>query len=116
MRITAMSIMSGGASRFTLVAVTLKEYLDAKKTGGPKWATMNIYLSGFTNGLSFANIYNTEAHVPPLYCPPVTLRLNDENIFDIVTATVKREALKVGDEGWIEGMLLRGMQFTFPCK
>ena len=97
-------------------SVTIAHYMAARKAGGRDWTEVNTYLSGFSNGLLFANAYNIDAHVPPLFCQPGNLRLNDDNTFDIVIATIKREARKPGDEGFVEGLLLRGMQFTFPCK
>jgi hypothetical protein len=108
-------VMSLGAAPLW-ASVTVAHYMAARKAGGRDWAEVNIYLNGFSNGLSFANVYNIGAHVPPLFCPPDNLRLNDDNTFDIVVATIKREARKPGDEGFVEGLLLRGMQFTFPCK
>lgn len=96
-------------------AVTLKDYRAARATGGHQWVLMRTYLNGYFNGLGFANAEYKSQHMPQLFCQPDKLKMTDENLSNIIEDAVARSNPPFGVEDIVEVILLRGLQYTFPC-
>jgi hypothetical protein len=95
--------------------VTLKSFKATRAAGGHQWDLMRIYLSGVSNGLGYANVELISQHKPPIFCQPGNLKINMENLLDIIDQTVARANPPLGDDAWVEGLILLGLEHTFPC-
>jgi hypothetical protein len=96
--------------------VTLKSFKATKSAGGHQWDLMRIYLDGVSNGLGYANAALISEHKTPLFCQPGNLKINMENLTDIIDQTVARANPPLGNDVYVEGLILFGLQYTFPCN
>jgi hypothetical protein len=96
--------------------VTIRNYKATKNAGGHQWNLMQIYFSGFSNGLGYANAELSASGKAPLFCQPGKLKINTENLVDIIDHTIERANPPLADDMFVEGIVLVGMQYTFPCN
>jgi hypothetical protein len=96
--------------------VTLKEYQSAKVAGGPDWELMKLYFRAAGTAYLYADATLELDHKPTLFCVPRHLALTDENYIDIIDKQIAHASPPFHDDFKIDGLLLRGLMFTFPCK
>jgi hypothetical protein len=97
-------------------AITLKDYKDAKKTGGARWDAMKVYVTGAGNGYTFASYELEHFNKPPTICVPPKLALAMQNYLDILDATISKPNAGFTDDVILEIILAMGLEDTFPCK
>ena len=109
-----LSILSGGAA----AAISVTDYEITLKGTDTQKHSIDMYLAGLENGFSWASGSYFERGNRPLYCPPNLLRLNAENLRQIIDGRIKhlREISDTSiDDQPIGTVLLGGMIDTFPC-
>jgi hypothetical protein len=66
------------------------------------------------SGLSWANVFHERRGGPQIYCPPPKLVLTGNQLIDILKRQVQANP-RYGTLAW-QGVLMAGLQETFPCK
>ena len=77
--------------------------------------TLQMYVFGVGEGLSWANARVRTNKLPLLYCQPEHLAITKENFMQILDDEIKRPGTSYKDQTPIELILLEGLIRTFPC-
>jgi hypothetical protein len=91
-----------------------RNYASVKRMGGTE--TVLMYLMGAGNAYIVANASARTKNQPQLYCQPSDLTLNALNYLDIFEKELARDLPDAVRNYGDEGVLLFGLQRTFPCK
>jgi hypothetical protein len=94
--------------------ISVRDYEETKAKGGELWETMKIYIGGFGNGFTYANVGIAAKHQKPLICPPEQLGIYKENYVNMLDEAIR--ALRPSDDTSIDDVLMLGIERTFPCK
>jgi hypothetical protein len=100
------------ASTIVHAEIEVKDYKEAKKTGGTAWTFMETYVLGVGRGLTWANV-SIKDKSNRLFCPPGKLGLGMDNYVNILDSFIDKH--KISNTDAIEMLLEFGMEETFPC-
>jgi len=105
--ITALSILS--FSQVAQADYTISQYKKIKDD-----ERFNLYLTGYVNGLEWANVNMISNGLPPLFCTPVYLALTADNAIQLFDDYLARHKSEGGD--FMELHMVAALQKAFPCK
>jgi hypothetical protein len=118
LRLAVAGLTLGLLSTGSLAAISVTDYEITVKGTESQQHSINMYLAGLENGFSWASGAFVEDGSKPLYCPPNLLRLNADNLRQIIASQIQhlRESSDTDVDGRPIGtVLLAGMIDTFPC-
>jgi hypothetical protein len=107
------------------VSVTKYREMMAHQPGSSERASMEVYVRGLGDRISWAQALVAKRLYGPLYCVPNNLALGTENYVDILNRQISQELTRAGQSGvpssfveqeYISVVLLRGLLDTFPCR
>jgi hypothetical protein len=99
-----------------MATISVKQYMDSKRAGGPDWQTVTFYVSGLGHGMMVANTMLAVNHKQQLFCSPAMLALDAQNYLDIIDKRLDGLGPHVADSIDIAIVLEAGIVDTFPCK
>ncbi|MGA2841736.1 MAG: hypothetical protein ABSG18_16440 [Steroidobacteraceae bacterium] len=74
-----------------------------------------VWLYGVQNGFAWANAYNGDRGLPPLYCQPENLALTRDQVTNILDNFIKTDQGRALLNAEISLVLLKALQHAFPC-
>ena len=95
-------------------AYTIAEYKSKIQEGGESKTYIEIYVSGFGQGLNWATSYSKINKNRPVFCAPAKLVINGNVIISIVDNGLKNTQMKDNDP--LELFILTEMARVFPCS
>ena len=104
---------------FVHANMTIKNYEEFKSSPDSDTRdVIGVYMRGLKEGISWTNAYLKAENYQMLYCPPESPPLSTNDYIDILDKVVEqyRKTHKDVDDQYIEPLLLRGLERTFPCK
>ena len=104
------------AANPAMATISVKQYMDSKRVGGPDWQTVTFYVSGLGHGLMVANTMLAVNHEQQLFCSPAMLALDAQNYLDIIDKKLDGLGPHAADSVDIAIVLEAGIVDTFPCK
>ena len=104
------------AANPAMATISVKQYIDSKRAGGPDWQTVTFYVSGLGHGMMVANTMLAVNHKQQLFCSPAMLALDAQNYLDIIDKKLGGVGSHVADSVDIAIVLEAGIVDTFPCK
>src|SRR5882762_3521607 len=94
---------------------TVKQYRDAKESGGADWSKMMTYLAGAESGFMNANVWIVGQKQPGFYCQPPTFGLTIENVTTLIDLRLSELGSKVLEDYPVSQYLMFALIKTFPC-
>jgi hypothetical protein len=100
---------------------TYADYQKIKAEGGQRWAAMQAYLVGVSDGLAVESAASNRTHKPnPFFCPPESFQLNAANLEQILEARALKSLTQSvplkPEQIQIHAWLFFGLVDAFPCK
>lgn len=99
--------------------MTVKKYIEYKNSPDSDTRdVIGVYMRGVKEGISWTNAYLKAENYQVLFCPPETPALSTKDYTDILDNIIEqyRKIHDDVDNQYIEPILLRGLERTFPCK
>jgi hypothetical protein len=115
-RLLLLFVMGALAATPAMAAISVKQYMDSKRGGGPDWQTITFYVSGLGHGMMVANTILAVKHQQQLFCSPAMVALEAQNYLDIIDKQLDGLGTRVPDSMDIAIVLEAGIVDTFPCK
>ncbi len=114
--VASLIIFSEG---FVHANMTIKNYEEFKSSPDSDTRdVIGVYMRGLKEGISWTNAYLKSENYQMLYCPPESPPLSTKDYIDILDKVIEqyRKTHTDVDDQYIEPLLLRGLERTFPCK